>query len=268
MNKTFIFLASLLLIIACGGGSDEDVTPTPPTTGNENPTEPNNGTGGTPPTFPQPEVILPTITTLEFPNNNQICTEAKDLTPQNTNTIEFRWTGNASMANPVNYEVILSDEDNKTVRNLNTLQNTPNVVFDIDGLRPGGAYKWQVIASKEGINKTDTSEEFFFFNAGIAQSSYAPVPAIAITPTKNQVFPIGTTQVTLEWVGNDQDNDITEYVLTYGPLNTPPTQETFTNNSTSKTINVNSNTIYTWKVVTQDAIGNTSTSSEFKFAVQ
>jgi len=260
MKPIFLFITSFFLIISCGGSSsDGDTTPIDDSPINDNPL-PSDGDS--------PTVNIPSVAILEFPNNNEICTEAKDLTLQNTNTITFRWKGNASATNSINYEVILNDKDNNTERRLTTTQSSANVIFDIDGLRPGGEYKWQVIASKEGSDQNASSPEWTFFNAGIAEESYAPKPAIPVSPRRNEVLASSTTSVTLEWIGNDQDNDIKEYDILFGTLNGVQTSETVQNNNTSKIVPVATGTIYSWRIITRDELGNTSSSALFKFAVQ
>ena len=75
-------------------------------------------------------------------------------------------------------------------------------------------------------------------------------------------------QISLKWAGADVDNDISGYTVYMDTNANPVTQVGTTTTATELTgINVASGTKYYWKVVTEDAAGNTTASQIFQFKV-
>ncbi|TSE06934.1 MULTISPECIES: hypothetical protein [Aquimarina] len=247
MKKIFIYIFSSIVLVACS--SDDNPAPQP-----------------------EPPVVVspPTAASLVFPENNSLCTEAKNLTgnpgeANRTYTISFRWTGVVDNI----YEISLTNEADNTVRNESITATTTDVVLDIDGIIPGAKYNWQVVASKSGTTETAESNEQTFTAAGIAEISFAPNPATANNPKQNAAL-AATTSVTLDWTGKDDDNDIREYDVYFGEDNPPATkiETTIDNTITTKDVTVASNKLYFWRIITRDEAGNESSSAIFKFAVQ
>lgn len=244
MKKIFLYIASCLVIAACSSDSDSPA--------------------------PDPPVTPPTAASLVFPENNSLCTEAKDLTgnPGDTNrtyTITFRWTGVVDNM----YEVSLKNEVDGTTRNESVTATTTDIVLDIDNIIPGANYSWVVVASKNGTTETAESSEQTFTAAGIAEISFVPYAATPNNPGLNASL-APTTLVTLDWTGKDDDNDIKEYDIYFGEDNPPATkiETTVDNTITTKDVVVESNKLYFWQIVTRDEVGNESNSAVFKFAVQ
>ncbi len=246
MKKIFLYIALCLIVTACSS-SDDGPAPEPPVV-----------------------VTPPTAASLVFPENNSLCTEAKDLTgnlgdPNRTYTITFRWTGIVDEI----YELSVENQADNTVRKESITATTTNVVLDIDKIIPGASYSWKVIASKNGTMETAESSEQTFTAAGVAEISFTPNAATPNNPKQNASIAT-TTSVTLDWTAKDDDNDIKEYDVYFGEDNPPATIiETIVDKAvTTKEVTVTSNKLYFWRIVTRDEAGNESRSAIFRFAVQ
>jgi len=247
MKKVLLYITSVFLLTACGGSSDDSGPVSDP------------GQSG--------DIAA---ASLIFPENNSLCTEAKNLTgnPGDTNrtyTIGFIWSGKKGTT----YEIVLKNEANDAVRNQSTEAIDDFVVLDVDKIIPGARYSWKIIASKSGTTTTAESTEQIFTAAGIGEISFVPSPATANNPKSNTSLP-PTTSVTLDWTGKDDDNDIKEYDVYFGEDNPPSTKiETITNSTVStKEVTVASNKLYFWRIITRDAAQNESSSAVFKFAIR
>jgi len=128
-------------------------------------------------------------------------------------------------------------------------------------------YSYKVVSSNATTDQTAESPEWVFFNAGVAEESYAPFPATVVAPKRREVL-AATTSVTLTWKGDDLDgaDDILEYDVYFGTTDTPALLGTVTTSETTATV-ASGNTYY-WKVVTKDKSNNESGSATFTFSVQ
>lgn len=231
-------LASLVFsfcLFSCSSGGD-DVTPEP-----------------TP-----PEVINPPqAANLAFPNENSECTEGSNLTSTES-TIIFDWN---DADNAETYQLFVKNLETQTTTNYTSTVSEKSVTI----LR-GTPYSWQVVSKNSGT-QTAESATWKFYNAGEAVSSYAPFPAELLSPSYDSTLAASTTTVTLEWTGEDVDNDIKEYKILLGTTPKPTTEEnTTTTNALS--VNVASGKTYYWRVVTLDTQNNSSESQIFRFNVE
>lgn len=246
MKKIFLIITLVSFIVACGGGGDD---------------------------APPPVVVNPpAAANLTFPANGEICAIAKDLTgndgdPNRTYTVEFKWTGDATTSSNVKYTLTLTNTDSDTSADFETTASSSDVTLDITGIIPGGDYSWQVVASKDGTSETTASAIQTFKAAGVAQVSFAPNTANPVSPNRNQVLASTTTSVTLEWTGSDQNNDINEYDVYFGEANPPTDVVTVPSTTTTRVVTTTANTIYYWRVITRDVVGNESSSAIFQFTV-
>jgi hypothetical protein len=94
--------------------------------------------------------------------------------------------------------------------------------------------------------------------------NHTPFPASAINPIPGSSIEAG--QVILEWAASDIDNDISTYTILLDTLN-PPVNEIMSTSGSSVEVSVTSGNLYYWQVITEDEVGNTSTSQVFQFAV-
>lgn len=191
---------------------------------------------------------------LVFPQQDSLCNEGENPTPTES-TVFFEWEPNN---NATSYVL--------TVENLSTgvvsQYQTEDFIFPVT-IGRADPFRWFVEYAHQG--ETKQSSIWNFYNAGPGVQTYPPFPAEIIAPTMAQNIQ-ATTSVTLEWTGSDLDDDIVGYDVYFGTANSPSI--TANDNSTNQlTVSVTSNTIYYWKVVTKDAVGNTSESSVYQFRV-
>ncbi|MEC3906757.1 hypothetical protein VOI54_06985 [Tamlana sp. 2201CG12-4] len=232
-------IASLVLSLylfncSSSGGGDDAPEPKPP--------------AGTDP---------PGAAALVFPNENSECTEGSNLTSTQS-TIVFNWN---DANNTDTYQLVVKNLETQAVTNYTSTVSEKSVTI----LR-GTPYSWYVVSKNSG-SKTAQSATWKFYNAGEAVSSYAPFPADLISPIYDKTFSASTTSVTLEWTGEDVDDDIKEYKVLFGTASTPTNEQGITASSTLD-VNVSSGNSYYWRVISVDDQNNTSESQIFKFNIE
>ncbi|MFC5044801.1 hypothetical protein ACFSTE_21895 [Aquimarina hainanensis] len=233
MKKEFYILICVFLITACSGNDDEGTS--------------------------QPTV--PTVAKLVFPENNQECTEGTQMTATES-TVIFKWN---ESEHTEEYTVVIKNLLTQTTSRVTAKEtNTPI------RLQRGTPYEWYVISVSASGNTVE-SNPWKFYNAAEGSTSYAPFPATIVSPKVGEEVDITETSanVSLQWKGEDIEDDILSYVVYVGT----------DNNSLSKVGEVASNltdidmyviegNIYYWKVVSIDAKGNKSDSSLGRFIVK
>ena len=190
---------------------------------------------------------------LYFPQENMLCNIGSNVTPTQS-TVYFEWEANGAD----NYKITVENLFTGTIiEGETTLDIIPFV------LQRATPYKWFVKSCKGSISKQSATWQFY--NSGPGEQSYAPFPAVIVAPDMAASLP-STNTVTLQWSGSDVDNDIASYDVYFGTSASPNiSNANVTSNSIS--LNVSSNTIYYWKIITKDALGNTSDSGLYQFRV-
>jgi len=195
---------------------------------------------------------------LSFPAQNSACTTGTVLT-NTQSSIVFTW---AASENTDSYELDIKNLLTNTVTTqtaginqlaVTLLRNTP--------------YSWFVISKSSNTGVTTKSDVWKFYNAGLGTVSHPPFPADVVSPSLGQNVTATSGTVTLTWLGSSVDNNIVGYDVYFGTSSTPPLTQS---NVTSMLLNgvaVTSGTTYYWKIVTKDALGNTSDSNIFQFKV-
>jgi len=199
----------------------------------------------------------PGSATLVFPENNSECTEGVTVNDLQS-TITFQWQASQ---NTDSYEV--------NVKDLNTgdTQKTDATTNEIDiTLNSNTPYEWFVVSRKAGSNTAPESAKWKFYNAGAGVVNYAPFPADAENPKRGETI-AAATSVTLEWQGNDVDNDIAQFEVLFGTTAEPSANLGSTAQSTMN-VDVVSGQTYYWRIITKDNADNTSESEIFDFKVQ
>ena len=196
------------------------------------------------------------MASLIFPENNKECTMGT-VNSDTEATISFDWT---KANNATKYTLFLKNLESNVVTNHSA--STDKLDLKIKRATP---YSWYVVSESGLTTNTATSETFKFYLSGNGIVNYAPFPAELVSPSNDSSI-TGST-ITLQWTGNDVDNDIKDYDV-YLDKNTNPTTKVATV-TTNKLENqtVTSASTYYWKIVTRDEIGNTSTSQTFNFKV-
>jgi len=234
---TFTFFSSLL-VVSCGGGSD-----------NENPVDPV-----------VPIVIDPDPATLVFPEDNTECNEGVINTNDETkSTVNFQWSASE---NTDSYEVKVKNLETGSITTATSTTNQKEV-----SINRGTPYEWYVISLANGTSSTATSETWAFYNQGQGIENYAPFPAVAISPQRGSTISSSNATITLEWATSDVDDDIVSYEVLFDTADIPVTSlGTITESNIDVT--VISGSTYYWKVITTDSFENTSNSELFEFRVE
>ena len=225
-------LLLMMLLTACPGGSDDSMNDPLP-------------------------VGDPGSATLVFPENNSECTEGVTVNDLQS-TITFQWQASP---NTDSYEVNVKDlntgNSQKTDSNINEAAIT---------LNSNTPYEWYVVSKSNDSDTAPESAKWKFYNAGAGVVNYAPFPAEAVNPKRGESIS-ATTSVTLEWQGNDVDNDIAEFEVLFGTTAEPSNNMGATAQSTMS-VSVTSGQTYYWRIITKDNADNTSQSEIFDFKVQ
>ncbi|MGC6431682.1 MAG: hypothetical protein ACON5F_11615 [Jejuia sp.] len=213
--------------------------------------------GGDDMTDPDPgQVNAPSAASLVFPEQNSECTTGSNLSSTES-TIVFDWN---DADNTTSYQLFVKNLETQNMQNY-----TSNVSERSVTISRGTPYSWYVVSRNSG-NETAQSTTWKFYNAGEATSSYAPFPAELVAPALAQTLASSTSSITLEWKGEDVDNDIKVFEVFFDTMN-PPATKVSTTESSSLNVDVNSGNIYYWNIITIDNNGNNSESQIFSFSV-
>lgn len=207
---------------------------------------------------PTKETVIdpPTKASLSLPNNNEACTNGTIISTT-LSSIVFKWTASK---NAESYDLTIKNLET----NVTTTQTTSALELPVQ-LTKNTPYSWFVTAKSSKISTTAQSDVWKFYNAGEALSFYAPFPAEMVTPKMAQRVTSVAGKITLDWIGGDVDNDISNYDIYFGTTATPALIKATQVDSALPDVVVNANTTYYWKVITRDSKGNTSDSGVYIF---
>lgn len=196
---------------------------------------------------------------LTEPAKNSECTPVQSSSGT-SNLVRFRWQ-------PGNY----SESHEITVRNLVTGAAIDRVTQGSTitiPLEKGTPYSWSVRSTNTNTTQTATSAIWLFYNPG-SQTHHVPFPAEIISPEPGAtVFKDINNEITLQWTAVDIDDDIEGYKLYFSTENPPNVLiASLGIEETTQEVGVLSNTVYYWRVVTADALGNTSDTGVLDFKV-
>ena len=225
--KNSLFFSFLLITIACGD--------------DQNPIEENI------------EAAPPGESTLIYPENNTECHEG-NIISATENEVLFRWE---ESTNTNSYILTVTNLNEGTSREIKTISN--EILLNISR---GTPYSWHVKSENYASSKTISSETWKFYNAGLPVQSHPPFPAEASNPRSGEHIDAGT--IVLQWQASDIDDDIASYTILFDTAN-PPRYELGKTNTKSMTTTTNSETVYYWKIITIDALENTSYSPILEF---
>ena len=205
------------------------------------------------------EIKNPTSVNLIFPHENSLCNEGTNLTLVES-TVLFEWHASD---NTDNY--VLNLKNLSTGISTNQQSTSTEISIVISRETP---YEWYVISQSNSVNETAKSTIWQFYNAGEGVQSYAPFPAEIVFPLMAETINTTASEITLDWIGSDVDDDIIGYDIYIGTTNTP---NVYLNDVVESTINnfpITFDTIYYWKIITKDSQGNSSDSGLFQFKIE
>jgi len=244
MKRLFISLFSFLIIISCGGGGDDPVTP--PVIVN-------------PPT--PPVILQPGAPALSFPADNESCQDGTSINDSQSE-VNFQW---GASANTNNYVLTITNLATSTELTFNS--TTANKVVALSKSDP---YRWSVTAQGATGSTPAQSSLWKFYLAGDAQVNYAPFPPDLLSPKSgSNVFSVNN-EVTLTWGASDVDNDLSTYKVYFDTTDGSTLLGSYPHSAetTSTAVSVSANTLYYWKVIAIDANANESDSGVYTFRVE
>ncbi|GEC71451.1 SusE outer membrane protein [Flavobacterium flevense] len=166
MKKISLFILSLILLVSCSSGGDEEDTQTPPT-----------------------------IPGLVYPTNNLVCID---------NVVEFKWNASSDAQNDaITYQLDVAT-DNAFTKNVVT--STTTMLSKSLSLEKGKFYYWRVkaIDSKNKTGEYTSAYTFFTENQGIV--NHLPfIPEIK-TPVLHSSISGSSTTLSWTAVDADNDN--------------------------------------------------------------
>ncbi|MEM1003390.1 MAG: hypothetical protein AAGH46_12155 [Bacteroidota bacterium] len=191
---------------------------------------------------------------LVFPAKDDLCNEGINFTLTES-TVFFEWESND---NAISYDLTLENLITGSIQQFSTEEEILPIT-----IARATAFRWYVNYNLSGEIKK--SEVWNFYNAGPGIETFPPFPADLLFPEMAEsLSPVNS--ITLQWSGSDLDNDIIDYDLYFG-LNNPPDLLSSDLTVDVLTVSVSPGNSYYWKVVTKDALGNTSESNTFQFRV-
>ena len=199
----------------------------------------------------------PEAATLVAPAKNSECTPLQSDNGTSS-VVRFNWLASDHTET---YELQVTNLETGTGHN----KITSNTVETLS-LSKGAAFSWVVISSNSKTNKTASSGSWFFYNPG-TETSYVPFPAEILNPEPGvTVFRDINNEVTLNWSGADLDDDVVKYDVYFSTENPPEELLASVNgNIEARSVSVEHDTVYYWRVVTTDSEGNTSDSGIVDF---
>jgi hypothetical protein len=204
---------------------------------------------------PAPD-LTPAKAVLTLPKQNEACTSGTIISATQSSVL-FTW---GASNNADSYELNLKN----LLTGATTSQTTSTTQLQIT-LSRNTPYSWYIASKSNKSSTTAQSDTWKFYNAGAGTVSYAPYPADVVAPAIGQNVVAGT--VNLSWKGSSVGGNITGYDVYFGTSTSPAVLKSNVTDSFYNNVSVISGTQYYWKVVTEDAIGNTSDSGLFQFKV-
>jgi hypothetical protein len=206
---------------------------------------------------PVPVPQAPAAAVLTFPLQNEECT-AGVVVSSTQSTIPFSWN---SAENAESYEVHVKNLENGISLSQSTMQTSLGLT-----LNRNTPYSWYIVSKSSKSATATTSATWKFYNSGPGKTTYAPFPAEIVSPAMGQKLS-AVEKITLDWNGNDVDEDILNYDVYFGSSQSPALFKEKVLESILHEVNVNPNTTYYWKVITRDKEGNSSDSGVFMFSM-
>ena len=163
--------------------------------------------------------------------------------------------------NTESYELVV---ENSLSREQVTMETT--ILTESITLPSGATYLWYVVSKSLLTEATGKSAVWQFYLEGNPEASYLPFPAVLLEPLdEEEVSLSGASTFIFKWKGVYLDDDIISYDLYLGLTENELIKERDGIGTSQSSIELNSDTIYFWQVVTMDSEGNQSYSEIFQF---
>ncbi|MBL7471355.1 fibronectin type III domain-containing protein [Robertkochia sediminum] len=159
--------------------------------------------------------------------------------------VDFEWK---SAKNAETYTLYLTDELSRDAYSFNTTDTRMTLT-----LKRGTPYRWYVETSNKEHLSTPKSAVWVFYTQGKQVSNYAPFPATLVFPEMGQV--VDGPSLTLQWEGRDVETPTADlnYEVFLGLDASEQPRLIATKEQEAVVNNLVQDTVYYWKVRTQDA---------------
>jgi hypothetical protein len=233
MKRELITIALISIIMGCGKGGSNNPKPNPP--------------------------AVPDKALLTAPAQNQVCTTGTVIS-DSLSSITFTW---AASGNTDSYEL-----DLKNLLTGVTATQTSGLPQLTITLQRNTPFSWYIVSKSTKTTTTAQSDTWKFYNAGKGTISYAPFPADLTSPAFGQNVTATGGIVNLTWKGSAVvTGTIAGYDIYFGTTSSPAILKSGVTDNFLNNVAVSSKTIYYWKVITKDVLGNTSDSGLYQFSV-
>lgn len=197
---------------------------------------------------------------LLLPSNGENCNTGISVN-SNQSAVEFTWS-----------EAPNTDSYFLEVKNIQTNVKTKLASIPMPSatltLEKGYSYEWFVTSiSNDFPTERPQSDTWRFYLQGDGETNSAPFTADLISPASGEAIQLLDGAFNFIWSGADPDGDsllYTLYVDSIDGLQIPPERQTDISSS-SLSVELNSNTVYYWSVLSRDSNNNTSHSQVHSF---
>lgn len=216
------------LIVGCSGGGDEEISE---------------------------ENTAPSVPSLIFPVNNQLCTETN---------LNLQWEASIdNEGDTVEYVLqIATDAGITEIFHESTFSaNSKELNFE-----RGVNYYWRVKAKDSQQANSDYSSVNSFYSEGVGSENHIPFSPSLVAPSKGSSIAAGS--VKLEWDATDLDtNDVLSYDVFVG--NSSVSLQSEATDISNKFINTTLNTsgTYYWRVDVKDSNGGVTIGQVWEFTI-
>ena len=232
MNRYFVFslFAFFTIFLSCSGNSD----PIPPSQVN-----------------------------LSLPVNNENCSSGTSISSTQS-SVEFSWS---DVSGVTTYSLNIKNlQTNAEIIRSGITSNSISV-----DLNKGYAYEWYVTSVSEDYpDDQPISSKWRFYLKNDGEQNSAPFPAELINPKSGEVIELTAGIFEMQWSGTDPDGDDLTYTLYVDKIDGKQTTPQDFNNimSTSKQVQLDTNSIYYWRVKSHDSNGNSTYSQIRSFRIE
>jgi uncharacterized repeat protein (TIGR02543 family) len=204
---------------------------------------------------------LPTVSTLSFPDNNKVCQEGTNVSDTQS-TINFQWSASD---NTTSYDLIINNIASEAVTRYDDISVTNKEVT----LDTAKSYSWRVVSKSNKTTQTATSILWQFYLAGQGEENFAPYPATIISPASGATVTATDGQITLQWTGEDPDQDTLVYTIYIDAIDGLQDTNGTIPNLTATEVNyqVTTGTVYYWRVKSSDG-SSSSFTQVYSFRVE
>jgi hypothetical protein len=206
-----------------------------------------------------PTIVDPGVATLIAPLDAETCLNGTSINDSQSN-VTFVWS---AASDALSYEVLV--ENLLTQSSQTYTSQTNEISISLSKAEP---YSWSVTSIGESGSVPATSDTWKFYLAGDAVVNYAPFPSVLITPRSGaNVTPDINNLVILQWTATDVDGDLSRFEVYLDQTDGTTLNQTldYQEQETQLEIEVENNTLYSWKIVAIDTNGNQSSSGVYSF---